>query len=226
MTSFRDRLLRRLTPEVVKAPPPPDGAAPNVPSAKSGTRRRDYFDITDTSARLEAVGESHYQEALREAVGGTPTEYVTCEVVATLIAEPDNPYDNNAIAVHVGSSIVGYLSRRDAGAFRGFFGQLGTKQYRGASCRAVICGGGVATPSLGIFLRASDPGSAESRLLGSDAPLPPVAVLVEGSGERTSSAAISSNNRDVQMLWCERGGHRWERPPTRGRPPRNCPDHP
>lgn len=29
----------------------------------------------------------------------------------------------------------------------------------------------------------------------------------------------------MQTFTCETGGHEWERPSQRGRPPRNCPDH-
>jgi len=223
--SFLDRLLGRVSPPgdaeqrlSARAWRPAATAASLQPSGK-------YFDMTDASARLDAVGESNYQDALREAVGGWPRDYVTHELVPTLIAEPDNLYDKNAIAVRAGASVVGYLARRDAVAYRRLFEQLLGAGYLGASCQAVICGGGVDRPSLGIFLRAAKPLAAEHRLRGSETPLLPVAQLVTSGTEPPSEPGASPGGRETRTLWCERGQHHWERPATRGRLPRNCPDH-
>jgi hypothetical protein len=224
--SFLDRVLGRVSPPAEAERPPSPGPSKSVAPAESPRTRGKYLDITDPSARLEAVGESHYQEALHNAVGGWPREYVTYEVVATLMAEPNNLYDENAIAVGVGARVVGYLSRRDAVAYRRLFQKLGSTGYAGASCQAVICGGGSDRPNLGIFLRAADPRSAEHRAEGSDTPLPPVAQLVRPAEERPKAAGPASERHgESQTLWCERGQHHWERAATRGRPPRNCPDH-
>src|SRR5262245_11011731 len=67
---------------------------------------------------LEVVGESHYQDALWQAVGRRTTERVRVEIQAVLVAESDNAYDRNAIAVWTGGNKVGYLSREDAEAYR------------------------------------------------------------------------------------------------------------
>jgi protoporphyrinogen oxidase len=43
------------------------------------------------------VGESHYQDALTAIVGGKRPESVRIPTQATLVPEPDNPYDPNAV---------------------------------------------------------------------------------------------------------------------------------
>jgi hypothetical protein len=50
---------------------------------------------------LEVVGDASYQDNLWRIVGGrhSPDGRVREEVYAVLAAEPDNPYDANAVAV-------------------------------------------------------------------------------------------------------------------------------
>lgn len=62
---------------------------------------------------LEVVGESRYRNAIEGYVGRKAAGHKTI-VDAALIAEPDNPYDPNAIAVQISGQRVGYLSRGDA----------------------------------------------------------------------------------------------------------------
>ncbi len=62
---------------------------------------------------VEIAGESHYQDALiRLAAGTSPGEPVRC--VATLVPEPESPFDPRAIAVRIDGLHVGYLTRADA----------------------------------------------------------------------------------------------------------------
>src|SRR5262245_15118888 len=63
---------------------------------------------------LEVVGESNYQAALWQIVGGRTPERVRLPVQASLLPEDDNRYDSNAISVWISGSKVGYLSRADA----------------------------------------------------------------------------------------------------------------
>ncbi|WP_395543271.1 HIRAN domain-containing protein [Neotabrizicola sp. sgz301269] len=89
---------------------------------------------------FEIVGESHYQDALEVIAGRKEEEGKWLECEATLRAEPDNPYDKNAVAVFIRQKKVGYLSRADALAWkialerRGYVGQ-------DVTCDAVIVGG-------------------------------------------------------------------------------------
>ena len=68
---------------------------------------------------LKVVGESHYQENLWRLVSPRRRgDQVRCAVQASLVAEDDNPYDANAVAVWVQGLKVGHLSRDDARRYR------------------------------------------------------------------------------------------------------------
>ena len=94
---------------------------------------------------LEVVGESHYQPALRDAAGKGE---VRRECVASLVLEPENPHDDQAVRVDVGDRTVGYLSRKDAREFRRLVQSHSVSRFQ---CAAVIVGGGRGR-SLGIWL--------------------------------------------------------------------------
>lgn len=68
---------------------------------------------------LEVVDEPHYQENLWRLVSPRRRgDQVRCAVQASLVAEDDNPYDANAVAVWVQGLKVGHLSRDDARRYR------------------------------------------------------------------------------------------------------------
>lgn len=67
---------------------------------------------------MHAVGESYYQEALLEVVGGRTRHGVEHPCLAELCPEPTNPYDDQAVAVRIAGQCVGYLSRSEARTFR------------------------------------------------------------------------------------------------------------
>jgi HIRAN domain len=111
---------------------------------------------------LEVVGESFYQDNLRHLTGYPPPEkYVEKEIHAVLVAQENNPYDPNAIAVWIkdpqaGYLQVGHLSREDARRYRP--GLLAQQQERGRpiALAGVIVGGGKGIDRagmLGVFLR-------------------------------------------------------------------------
>jgi hypothetical protein len=106
------------------------------------------------------VGESHRQDNLWELVGGRTMHPVHHSVVAVLVPEPDNPYDANAIAVHIGGRMVGFLPRETAARYRA--GLLARQAETGTliALSGNIIGGGIrgdGTGSLGVFLH-HDPG--------------------------------------------------------------------
>lgn len=71
------------------------------------------IEFSTSSGLLRVVGESHYQENLRKARAMSPDP----EPVfwASLIPEPDNPYDPNAVKVAIDPfGTVGYLARESA----------------------------------------------------------------------------------------------------------------
>jgi tetratricopeptide (TPR) repeat protein len=106
---------------------------------------------------LDVVGEASYQDNLWRIVGGrhSPEGRVREEVYAVLAAEPDNPYDANAVAVWIQGLKVGYLSREDARRYRP--GLLALEQQHGKpiALAGVIAGGGMRADGpgrLGVFL--------------------------------------------------------------------------
>lgn len=99
---------------------------------------------------LEVVGESNYQDALWSLCGGVPGgERVRHAVVAVLVPEPENPYDENAISVRVSSHRVGYLDRATAASHVGGLRALVSSTRHHVALAGVIVGGG---------MRASGPG--------------------------------------------------------------------
>ena len=106
---------------------------------------------------LEVVGEASYQDNLWRIVGGrsSPNDRVRMEVYAVLVAEPDNPYDANAVSVWVQGLKVGYLSRDDARRYQA--GLLDLEQLHGKpiALAGAIVGGGMRADGLGrlgVFL--------------------------------------------------------------------------
>jgi hypothetical protein len=80
--------------------------------AESGPATWLQLPAINIGPQVDVVGEQHYQEAL-EAVAaghnafGTRTRVLT----VTLVREPDNPYDANAVRVEAAEATVGHLSR-------------------------------------------------------------------------------------------------------------------
>lgn len=87
---------------------------------------------------VDVVGESQYQAVL-ESVAGEGT------IVAALVLEDANPYDDQAVAVEVNGRRAGYLSRANARRYRANLAAAGAE---GAivHCKARVVGGFM-TPS-------------------------------------------------------------------------------
>lgn len=68
----------------------------------------------------DVVGESFREAQIVSALGRRPRLDEEIEEVfeASLVPEPDNPHDSNAISVRVNGHVVGYLDRSDAELFR------------------------------------------------------------------------------------------------------------
>lgn len=97
---------------------------------------------------LEVVGEANYQATLWQLCGAVQGERVRHAVHATLVREPSNPYDPNAVAVHVQGRVVGYLKREDAARYAPGIEHL-TRQYGTVMLPGVIVGGGYREDGLG-----------------------------------------------------------------------------
>jgi hypothetical protein len=69
-------------------------------------------------ASMEVVGERAHAAALRAIVGDDHrTSGSEHHRTATLMPEPDNPHDPQAVAVHIDERRVGYLARNDAARY-------------------------------------------------------------------------------------------------------------
>jgi HIRAN domain len=113
--------------------------------------------LLDGNDDLEVVGESDYQKNLWRLVGPRwPDERVRHPVCVVLIAEDDNPYDANAVAVWVQGLKVGHLSRANARRYRPGLLSLQRRYGQPVALNGVIVGGGIREDGpgrLGVFLR-------------------------------------------------------------------------
>jgi hypothetical protein len=102
--------------------------------------------------RVDVVGESHYQPAIRSACDWKPDTDTLFHCLAELVPEPTNPHDPHAIMVTINGACVGYLSRQDAVTL-GPAVRAAIKQQGSGACRAVIAGrANSGTDNLGVFL--------------------------------------------------------------------------
>jgi hypothetical protein len=123
--------LRKLRTAI--QPPTPGGSS--APQASQPT-----MVMLSGGLQVGVVGESHYQDTLTAIVGGKRPESIRIPTQATLVPEPDNPYDPNAIAVYIDGQKVGHLPRPAAQAFAPVGRQLADQHQVGA-CSATITGG-------------------------------------------------------------------------------------
>lgn len=89
---------------------------------------------------FEVKGESHYQDNLSAICGGHCEEGHEHECVATLVPEPTNKFDHNAVAVHINGRKVAHLSRDDAPEYHAALKRLRVGSAP-VKCDAVIVGG-------------------------------------------------------------------------------------
>lgn len=113
---------------------------------------------------LEVVGESFHQDELiaiaRAHGGGRLRDGIRVDILATLLADPSNQYDANAVGVWVDGRLVGHLSRHDAVIFQPVVMDL-TEAHGYVVVRGEIVGGGMYDDGpgrLGVFLRYSPEG--------------------------------------------------------------------
>ena len=113
--------------------------------------------LLDGDEDLEVVGESFYQPNLWHLARAHPgKERVREDICAVLVAEDDNPYDPDAVAVWISGLKVGHLSRENAQRYRP--GLLAQQEALGMpiALPGVITGGGIRSDGpgkLGVFLR-------------------------------------------------------------------------
>src|SRR5262249_29630366 len=92
---------------------PRDVVAPQ-PRQTNGRQRSSQRPVASS---VEVVGESFYLDALRAIVArdvASSDGRIRKDVQATLVPEPENPYDANAVAVYVSGRKVAHLARAEA----------------------------------------------------------------------------------------------------------------
>ena len=99
--------------------------------------------------RNAIVGESNYQPALRR-VCGRRREVGWCRAVeVTLVREPDNPHDANAVMATIDGECVGYLPREHAGYMAPILDDHAIDAF---TVCGVVRGGWLDAPSFGCHL--------------------------------------------------------------------------
>ncbi len=112
------------------------------------------------------VGESHYQQALSATNANCSIEFGGARAFsATLLPEPSNPHDPNAVAVHSPEGKLGYLSRDNAEVYRELFAEVTGRGYHGGTCNAHLVGGEPAKPAFGVVLELADPETCLAEVL-------------------------------------------------------------
>jgi hypothetical protein len=95
---------------------------------------------------IEIVGESFHQAY----IGRLHQKYGEAEFPIVLVAEPENPYDPNAVAVYADGGIVGHLSREMAPEWQPMVAASAAEGFIVAGSAAIF-GGSPDKPHLGVF---------------------------------------------------------------------------
>lgn len=109
---------------------------------------------------LSVVGESNYWDALNTISEADMDGAVKRGQTATLRADPENAYDENAVQVVIDGRVVGYLSKAKAAKYQPVILRAAEAGFR-FTCGAEIAGGWVAddgdTKDFGVTLTLATP---------------------------------------------------------------------
>jgi hypothetical protein len=126
------RWLRRTTA-------PESGTSDSSPERKQGAWM--VLPTIDLGAFVPVVGEASYQDALLDVADGRAGQGSRNRlVVATLLPEPDNPYDPQAISVEINQRTVGYIPADSTEPFHKVIRTLANRDLS-ALARAHLTGG-------------------------------------------------------------------------------------
>ena len=113
--------------------------------------------LTSKSRPVDVVGESHYQDCLRQLDQGRLSTGETVAFTGILVPEPENPYDPNAVAIYGNESgKLGHLSRKNAVRYRPVVAALRRRDRLGA-CDAYLIGGREDAPTIEVRLHLGSP---------------------------------------------------------------------
>ncbi|MDQ1700608.1 MAG: hypothetical protein QOG34_2471 [Frankiaceae bacterium] len=102
---------------------------------------------------IDIVGESFHEDYIRQI----RSRYADREFEIVLVPEPNNPYDPNAVAIHVDGGIVGHLARDMAASWQPRVLAAAAEGFVVAGTAAIF-GGTQDKPNLGVFGAAPWPG--------------------------------------------------------------------
>jgi hypothetical protein len=130
---------------------PPRIVAPTQPAPTPAPRRS--VDLGDGAGfEMGIVGEGYYGVEIRRIAGRPKAEGASAEFTVTLLPEPTNQYDPNAVVVLSDRGrTIGHLSREHAADYAPVFTALAA-QGQVAHCRAKMFGGTKAKPNIGVWL--------------------------------------------------------------------------
>ena len=115
------------------------------------------------------VGEGYYAVEIRRIASRPQPQGTSVEFTVTLLPEPANQYDPNAVVVLSDrNKAIGYLSSEHAAEYGPVFAALAA-HGQVAQCRAKMCGGSKAKPNIGVWLDI-DPAEALLERLTNDQP--------------------------------------------------------
>ena len=152
---------------------------------------------------VRVVGESFYQDALEDVVGGRQPYSAWHHCEATLTCEDNHPHDPLAVAVRFKGRVVGYLAAADAPKWRRFIADLGWSKDD-VRCAAIVTGGwdrgeddrgyfGVRLDLPGFRRRASD-GIAKTKVAS------PSRLTPDRQQQRKKSVAVPSDDQGCVIL--------------------------
>lgn len=108
---------------------------------KPQTSSENLIDLTGSGKfPFSVVGESYYQDNLKQICGEYSIDGTNKILTAALIHADDNQYDSEAIRVEIFGKTVGHMSKADARMYRTY---MRSKNWSGltATCKAKITGG-------------------------------------------------------------------------------------
>lgn len=175
--------------------------------------------------RIDVVGESFRRDALARIAGIGGDGEVLRQHIATLVPEPTNAYDRNAIKVLIAGEHVGYIPRDLAAILADGVSNL-RAEHGDVTTLAELNGSGteygfgvvlhLKLQMLNVVIVRDDGEDLDDDLLiGGEAPTSSVATRVASSGQRTRSEAasvlgVSEDVLESRQATVERAVQRWK----------------
>jgi hypothetical protein len=103
------------------------------------------FSAMNYPHRLVVRGESYHLPMLQRL------QRLSDHWSAQLVREPNNPYDRNAIAVHIQGEIVGHVAREQAADLAHVL-DAWAREGVVVGFAATLCGGTKDKPNIGVFI--------------------------------------------------------------------------